>query len=179
MTHTRRFLRAPPPPKGSAVAAWQIDHTTKAITVDGMPFAMVGWFGSGGLHESAGLPTAVVQSVAGIRPGTLTLDELQMMATVRAACCVLCVACCALCVACCVLRVAQPFKAAIHPSQYGQTRRVTLKMTINLRSIEGGRGGLRSVAEELRSIDTHMHIYIYIYSVHLLGRDNIRGTGMH
>ena len=79
--HTRRFLRAPPPPKGSAIASWQVDHSTKGLLVDGIPFAATGWFGSGGLHESAGLPAQTVEAVAGLKPGTLTLDQLNALST--------------------------------------------------------------------------------------------------
>ena len=74
-SHTRRFVRAPPPPSGSAVRAWQVDHTSKGVLVDGTPLVMVGWFGSGGLHESAGLPAKLVDpalSLAVLLPPTGT-----------------------------------------------------------------------------------------------------------
>ncbi len=73
-THTRRFLRAPPPAAGSGVIAWQVDHTTKGLRVDGVPFVARGWFGSGGLHESAGLPPRLVNPA-------LSLEELQVLST--------------------------------------------------------------------------------------------------
>ena len=54
VNHTRRFLRSPPPQSGSPVITWQVDHETKGLLVDGVPFLAAGWFGSGGIHEAAG-----------------------------------------------------------------------------------------------------------------------------
>lgn len=78
VTHTRRFLRAKPPTDGSGIVAWQVDHSTKGLLVDGAPFIPAGWFGSGGLHESVGLPAPVVVKAA---QGTksLSLDELYTL----------------------------------------------------------------------------------------------------
>ena len=77
-THTRRFVRAAPPAKGSGIVTWQVDHTTKGLLVDGAPFIAAGWFGSGGLHESVGLPAGAIAKAAAAAK-TLTLDELQML----------------------------------------------------------------------------------------------------
>eukprot|EP00947_MAST-08B_sp_MAST-8B-sp1_P001693 g1693.t1 len=76
VSHTRRFLRAPPPPAGSTIASWQVDHEIKGLRVDGHRFVPVGWFGSGGIHESAGMPVEAV-----VAPGKVSLERLQMLAT--------------------------------------------------------------------------------------------------
>ena len=73
-THTRRFLRAPPPAIGSGTVAWQVDHTIKGLRADGVPFVAMGWFGSGGLHETTGMPPRVVNP-------SLSLEELEVLST--------------------------------------------------------------------------------------------------
>jgi hypothetical protein len=56
VTHTRRFIRKPPPPEGSAATSWQVDHERGGLRVDGKRFFGTGWFGAGSDHISAGLP---------------------------------------------------------------------------------------------------------------------------
>lgn len=84
VSHTRTFVRVPPPAVGSGVVAWQVDHTSKGLLVDGVPFIATGWFGSGGLHESAGLPVAAVvaasRETANGNIKTLSLSELDALA---------------------------------------------------------------------------------------------------
>ena len=85
VSHTRTFVRVPPPAAGSGVVAWQVDHTSKGLLVDGVPFIPTGWFGSGGLHESAGLPVAAVVAAARKHGPdgniqTMTLNELEALA---------------------------------------------------------------------------------------------------
>ena len=57
-THTRRLIRAAPPRDGSGVATFQVDHETRALLRDGVPFVVSGWFAGGYGFESAGLPPA-------------------------------------------------------------------------------------------------------------------------
>ena len=57
-THVRRLIRAAPPSIGSGVATFQVDHETRALLRDGVPFVMSGWFAGGYGFESAGLPPA-------------------------------------------------------------------------------------------------------------------------
>jgi hypothetical protein len=79
VSHTRTFVRVAPPEARSGVVAWQVDHASKGLLVDGVPFIAAGWFGSGGLHESAGLPVAAVAAAAhGAR--TMSLSELDALA---------------------------------------------------------------------------------------------------
>jgi hypothetical protein len=84
VSHTRTFVRVPPPAVGSGLVAWQVDHTSKGLLVDGVPFIATGWFGSGGLHESAGLPVAAVVAAARENANdnikTMTLSELDALA---------------------------------------------------------------------------------------------------
>jgi hypothetical protein len=57
-THTRRLIRAAPPPVESGVVTFQVDHETRALLRDGVPLVMSGWFAGGYAFESAGLPPA-------------------------------------------------------------------------------------------------------------------------
>lgn len=59
-THTRRLIRAAPPPEGSSVVTFQVDHETQALLRDGVPFVMSGWFAGGYGFESAGLPPSTL-----------------------------------------------------------------------------------------------------------------------
>jgi hypothetical protein len=79
VTHTRTFVRVPPPAVGSGIVAWQVDHASKGLLVDGAPFIAAGWFGAGGLGESVGLPPAAALEAAAGRAPTLSLDELSVL----------------------------------------------------------------------------------------------------
>lgn len=79
VSHTRTFVRVPPPAVDSGIVTWQVDHTTKGLLVDGAPFIAAGWFGSGGLMESVGLPPAAAIEAAAKGAPTLTLDELSVL----------------------------------------------------------------------------------------------------
>ena len=59
ISHTRRFIREPPPPpRTSALSMWQVDHERAGLRVDGKPFFATGWFSASFTHVSAGLPPA-------------------------------------------------------------------------------------------------------------------------
>ena len=79
VSHTRTFVRVPPPALGSGIVTWQVDHTSKGLLVDGAPFVAAGWFGSGGLMESVGLPPEAAIEAAAKGAPTLTLDELSVL----------------------------------------------------------------------------------------------------
>ena len=55
--HIRRFQRAPSPPLPTStsnhaqISTFQVDHETKALLKDGIPFIMSGWFAGGYSHE--------------------------------------------------------------------------------------------------------------------------------
>ena len=76
-THTRRLIRAAPPPEASGLATFQVDHETQALLRDGVPFVMSGWFAGGYSFESAGLPPATfVGETAEAKENPLYLNVL-------------------------------------------------------------------------------------------------------
>jgi hypothetical protein len=83
VSHTRTFVRVPPPADGSGLVAWQVDHTSKGLLVDGVPLVPTGWFGSGGLHESAGLPVAAVLAAANGQPVAAAASAMAAPVTVK------------------------------------------------------------------------------------------------
>lgn len=58
VTRNRTFIRAaaPQPAGRSCATAWQVDHESKGLLVDGRRFLAQGWFAGGYSHESVGLP---------------------------------------------------------------------------------------------------------------------------
>lgn len=76
-THTRRLIRAAPPPIESGIVTFQVDHETQALLRDGSVFVMSGWFAGGYGFESAGLPPAVfVGETAEAKQNPLLLNVL-------------------------------------------------------------------------------------------------------
>ena len=49
--HIRRIQRSPPLPTPTTVTSWQVDHETRGMLRDGVPFIMSGWF-AGGKREA-------------------------------------------------------------------------------------------------------------------------------